>query len=164
MISVTIHAKVPFESSTDMFSCPKILDSIHGIGLWKFTDWKVSPEGSYTRKGKIKGVEVPSFARFLNGGKRYITCNVTQTYTQISEDTIIVDSLLKPKVAGVNVVLNETQFKIKRFDSTSSLVYVSSHNQTDLPHPLRQIAIEVMDDMSIETMNFLEDALAQRFR
>lgn len=158
MQSFTIYAKVPFEKSINVFSSRRILDSIHGMGLWKFTDWKSSDPTTSTRKGKIRGVKVPSFARFLNGGKKYISCLVTQSYT-ILDTSIVVKSTLEPKVAGTKFAKNETTFKIVQFDSRSCMVYIHSRNTTDLPHPLHQLAIETMDEMTNETIKFLEEAL-----
>lgn len=161
MPSYSIRANVPFSNAVSMFSSPRVLDAVHGRGLWKFSDWEQTNDigvTTYHRKGVIKGVEVPVFARFLIHGRKYIPCRVKQQYV-IEDQVIRVRSTLKPKVAGAEVAKNVTNFIIQPIDEASCTVDVESRNTTNLPDPIKGMALEFMDTMSDETMEFLEDSL-----
>lgn len=157
MPTYDFEAPVPYGDAQRIVSCPKVLDAVHGHGLWKFSPWEEDASGELTRKGWIKGVEVPSFARVFVGGSKYITCKVHQRYTT-HDDCITIHSTLKPKVAGAHIATNATDIRITPV-SDGCRIEATSSNATSLPGPLGPMAIEVMDQMSDETMEFLEEAL-----
>lgn len=160
MKTETFDADILFDDAHRVFSDPRVLDAVHGRGLWRFDAWVEMNDGSYTRQGEIKGVEVPIFARALNNGKKHVICHVSQRYV-LEKDTIHIMSHMHPKVLGVDMAHNSSRVAIYRHGN-SCIVQVSYTNSTSLPHPLSSMAVDVMDDMSRETIDFLRDALEPR--
>ncbi|MGA1564032.1 MAG: hypothetical protein ACO35C_05375 [Pontimonas sp.] len=162
MPSYSFEAAVPYENAIAVVSCPDVLDRVHGKGMWQFSGWEPDGDAVWKRKGKVKGVEVPQFARVLVGGKRYITCSVTQSY-RVLDGAIEVRSRMRPKVAGASVATNTTVLRIQPVrDGEACLVAGTAVNETSIPAPIGPMAVDVMDEMSDETMEFLEDALRKR--
>lgn len=161
MKSHTFDANVPFDRAHRVFSDRHILDAVHGRGLWKFNEWVAMDDGSYTRQGDIKGVEVPMFARALNNGKKHVICRVTQRYVP-GDDVITVESRMHPKILGRDMAHNTSRITIYPNGADTCVLQISYTNTTSLPHPLSSMAIEVMNDMSDETIEFLRDAIEPR--
>lgn len=160
MNSDTFEAPVPFDQVHHVFSDRHVLDAVHGRGMWAFRDWMPNDDGSYTRQGDIKGVEVPVFVRALNHGKKHVVCHVTQRYSADC-DSVVISSEMYPKLLGRDMAHNSSMITIYPHGD-QCIVRVSYRNTTSLPHPLSAMAVDVMNDMSKETIDFLRDALAIR--
>lgn len=159
MKSYSFDVKLPFSNIHTVFSNPRVLDSVHGTGLWTFSDWDERDDGSFVRTGAVKGVEVPTFARFLNKGKKYIVCHVDQRYIP-GHDSIRLESTTTPKIAGTTAfVKNTSSIVVYNGGSDGCHVHGQYSNTTSLPHPLGSLAVDVMDEMSDETVGYLQDAL-----
>jgi len=159
MKSWSFDVQLPFSNIHTVFSNRHVLDSVHGTGLWEFNDWKELEDGSFVRTGNIKGVEVPTFARFLNKGKKYIVCHVDQRYIP-GHDSIRIDSTTTPKIAGTTAfVTNSSSIVVYNGGSDVCHVHGKYTNTTSLPHPLGSLAVDVMDEMSEDTVGYLQDAL-----
>lgn len=159
MHSVSFKANIDFDAVHSVFSDTDVLDAVHGRGMWTFTDWKAQEDGSWVRTGNVKGVHVPGFARCLNRGKKYVICRVSQRYIPGDDKSEIVSSM-HPKHIGHDVARNMSRFVIYPYSQGTCIVTASYTNSTSLPHPLSGMAIDIMDDMSKETLDYLQDAIA----
>jgi hypothetical protein len=157
MHTYSFEVPISFSKVHTVFSNKDVLDSVHGRGLWRFSNWEEDEDGSYTRNGIVDGVEVPTFVRFLNKGKKYIRCIVRQRYVP-GHDFIRLESTTVPNILGDSFVKNTSSIDIYRKD-VGCYVRGQYMNSTTLPHPIGSMAIEVMNEMSQETVGFLEDAL-----
>jgi len=159
MHSVSFKANVDFSAVHSVFSDATVLDAVHGRGMWKFTGWTAQEDGTYTRTGNVKGVQVPGFARCFNKGKKHVICRVTQRYIPGDEKSEIV-STMHPKHMGHDLARNVSRFVMYPYSEGTCVVTASFTNSTTLPHPLSSMAIDIMDDMSKETLEYLQDAIA----
>lgn len=157
MTTYTITSSIPFDEVHAMFSNVDILDAVHGRGLWHFSNWDDQPDGTFTRTGWVDGVQVPTFVRFLNKGKKYVRCNVAQRYVP-GESVIEMSSTTVPSIIGGDIATNESHLTISPYND-GCLIRGRFVNSTSLPHPLGTMAIEVMNDMSLETVEFFKDAV-----
>jgi hypothetical protein len=159
-MSLTYDFTVPisFDEALDMFSAPRILDAIHGQGLWSFGAWQRHGGDGYLRRGTIDGVLVPSCARALNGGKAHITCTVKQRYVPKADGTISFISTLKPRLIGAPLAKNKTWFSLVDAGQGRTHVRATAKNTCYLPPPLSALAKECMNQSTDETIACLREA------
>lgn len=160
----SFEVPIDFAQAHLMFNDPRVLDAVHGRGLWDFDAWKLSEDQSvygqetFVRQGRVRGVEIPVFVRFLNKGKRHIKCRISQEYTS-DPRCIRISSTMQPLVLRSDLAMNRSVIRVHALETGKSLIECESTNSTSLPHPLAQAAIDCMDDMTSESMDFLYDAL-----
>jgi hypothetical protein len=163
MKTYSFEVPIAWGQAHTMFNDPRVLDAVHGRGLWDFDAWRLVKDTNddadrYIRQGVVKGVTIPSFARFLNKGKKHIRCRVVQEY--VSEDGLIqIRSSMHPMILRSDIATNKSVIRVQPAGQNTCLVECTSINSTSLPHPLATAAIETMDDMTDESMDFLHDAL-----
>jgi len=161
----SFQVPIDFGQAHTMFNDPRVLDAVHGRGLWDFDAWShdekqsaVYGEKTYVRQGRVRGVTLPVFARFLNKGKKHIKCRIWQEYTS-DKDCIRIASVMKPMVLRPDLATNRSVIKVRPLEPGITVIECESINSTSLPHPFSHAAIDCMDDMTDESMEFLYDAL-----